>query len=783
MKLTFPQLRSRMQGWLWWSDAAFREALVELPDPHLTNDGLGGIAVEHIATLAHGWSVEQLVGLRREAWKAPTADRSVLGHLRALGRQNLCDHPPFGRHHADNPDPNHLIEQAIAGELPMSMVRRAAGLPGKAPAPALTPPLRGLLERGVAESHSHLGAAQRFDHLWGRAHAAIRSVGRLTITSKEERLFGLQVDHVFNIAAVLRTLLSRWAAASAAAGSPKGVQVTDLATSQGPPVARCLQWALAPQHNSPPAIDSLAVGPPHLFDDVDEESLQTQIWRIRSDQELPDQAETLVAQYLRLYARIWRWVVLDPGVPGLDWFKIWQRHKGLLKLDESKTLLHALESERESANLKSVEWRISPDAIKTRQLICGAVQLLRGIPPEDRPELGFVMHFSKPDDDKPQGADTRGIAWARKAQVKAQEMAELLERTPETLIFLRGVDLCNRELALPLWPTLLPLRTLVRAGQAAHQELEGRARGWGRLDGLRATIHMGEEFHHLQDGLRRLDELVSYGVLHKGDRVGHGLALGTAPARWCAARTHVLCPRGSRLDDLLWEWSLVADRRIRCIAERMTWLEAEILRLASVIYPQEDDLTLSTLRKARDLRHDADRVDDFLNGYTLAATLRAEGLARAWMIDPSFQPAIDEPIVVELHPQDGEVLAALQAEVARSFAAHHITVEANPSSNLIIGGLDELSVHPMFQLQPPAGKSRTPAVSVSINCDNLLVSDTNLAQEYRRTLHALQRRGVVGVAAMDWLEKARCAGMDARFTLPGSRETAPLDWFNSFFPA
>src|SRR5215510_1226888 len=52
---------------------------------------------------------------------------------------------------------------------------------------------------------------------------------------------------------------------------------------------------------------------------------------------------------------------------------------------------------------------------------------------------------------------------------------------------------------------------------------------------------------------------------------------------------------------------------------------------------------------------------------------------------------------------EGEFLAALQSALRRKLGARGITVEVNPTSNLLIGDLSDLTSHPLWRLHPPRG--------------------------------------------------------------------------------
>ena len=413
----------------------------------------------------------------------------------------------------------------------------------------------------------------------------------------------------------------------------------------------------------------------------------------------------------------------------------------------------------------------------TWQTIDQTVKLLRDQSQAERPEIGFVLHFPKPEGDHDDKVATlRYGGWIRTQLDRANALTQMLRGCPELLVYVRGLDLCNRELALPLWPALLPWERARRASQEAAIDLARRRPGWGKIPPFRATVHMGEEFRHLQDGLRRMAELIEFDILQVGDRVGHGLALGTRVNDWCDRFHTTVSPLGERLDDLIWEWEAYAARHVVPVQGRTIWLEDELQRLGRKLYGQATEA--HDLVRARRLRHDRSVLRALW-----AAPGRPVGdgmahiLAHLHLASSSLRALLAEPEEVRHHETDRATLKALQDHVRGLYARQSITVEANPSSNLAIGDLSTPADHPMFRLSPLSPKKGRPPVAVSINCDNLLVSDTNLAQEMNKTWKCLLHAGASSEEALAWLEKARLAGWNSRFTLPASKADETLDWF------
>ena len=128
------------------------------------------------------------------------------------------------------------------------------------------------------------------------------------------------------------------------------------------------------------------------------------------------------------------------------------------------------------------------------------------------------------------------------------------------------------------------------------------------------------------------------------------------------------------------------------------------------------------------------------------------------------------PIEVIADRQELEMLHAAQRWLRRELGRREITVESNPSSNLIIADYSTLGDHAVFRMQPlpwvrdPDGGH----VSVSVNTDNPITFASSLADEFAYLYFAMIKRGVSAQDALDWLNRARENGYQSRFTLPAS---------------
>lgn len=116
--------------------------------------------------------------------------------------------------------------------------------------------------------------------------------------------------------------------------------------------------------------------------------------------------------------------------------------------------------------------------------------------------------------------------------------------------------------------------------------------------------------------------------------------------------------------------------------------------------------------------------------------------------------------------EEGAMLTLLQDQLRREVNDRGITVEINPTSNLLIGNLGDIERHPLWRLRPPLHVDGQPSVSVCIGSDDPVTFGTTLREEYQLIEDALVLAGLSNNTVNAWLDDARKVGLRDRFTLP-----------------
>jgi hypothetical protein len=131
---------------------------------------------------------------------------------------------------------------------------------------------------------------------------------------------------------------------------------------------------------------------------------------------------------------------------------------------------------------------------------------------------------------------------------------------------------------------------------------------------------------------------------------------------------------------------------------------------------------------------------------------------------------IPETIDLRNVKHEQAALGQLQDGLRRKVGRLCLTIEVNPSSNLLVGDLGNFVGHPLWRLKPPTPEDGVPPLSVCIGSDDPLTFATTLPHEYQLLFDALILMGRSHEEALKWIDEARDAGMQSRFTLPPNVE-------------
>ncbi|MEO5339986.1 MAG: hypothetical protein H7837_05615 [Magnetococcus sp. MYC-9] len=512
---------------------------------------------------------------------------------------------------------------------------------------------------------------------------------------------------------------------------------------------------------------------------------------------------------------IFRLVAQPPGTPGFANFKVW-----FARAEYGNTMLrymrpHAaspgsrnpLQEQCEAitagGRVQRVEFRASfDDNDKIRCTVRDYLNRNR----KSRVGITFSQQLAKEEDvDQPSGIcalddpaikdnrksdSPRYVTLIRQYVNSVFNTVQFAMRHPEILLLIRGLDVVNHERRTPNWVPGLVYHFYNEQIEKAYRN-GCRKQSW-RPPPYRHTFHAGEDFWLPADGLRAVFEPIHFQILRRGDRIGHGLVLGLDLDRWAARSESRVTRFGVHLDDLVWEWSLL---RRGSIEGNLAIVEEEIARTLEQIRGRDLDnrvkgtvtlqsgLDIGVRWQAYERRFDYAQLkkwglvggmasdswfrQDKVNELDKTADEEVDRLYCEYLSKRSLWRALEEGCMVQVDERRIRRWQALQSFVIRLVAAGGITVEACPTSNVLISGINAYAEHPIFRLAPLDGSGR---LQVSLNTDDPITFSQTVCLEYQHLYQAALDQGIPGERALRWLEHVGKMGWNASF-LP-----SPLDY-------
>lgn len=424
----------------------------------------------------------------------------------------------------------------------------------------------------------------------------------------------------------------------------------------------------------------------------------------------------------------------------------------------------------------------------------------------------------KPPDDTGNSTGFRYANFYLDQRQHAQALVSVFQKYPLALRTIRGLDLCTDEAGIPVWVMAPLIRWVREAGRLAADRL--KRQGNKTPPPLRTSVHAGEDFIHLLSGLRRIDDTVRFLELEEGDRLGHALALGIDASGWCTNAGRVVQTREERLLDLVWEWSCYTKCDVEVTSKRLAYVSSEIRRLARTIFKdagplsdKPEDLVLwweqlhddKSLREVgfpskptlsnvsrKNSRKDDSRdtfTRDDLDSDRIEDSSQARRLMRAYLRDERVwrNGRVLETLDLRNLNHEAPALSALQTALQSKIGQLCLTIEVNPSSNLLIGDLIDFKNHPLWRMKPIDESGTSSPLSICIGTDNPITFATTLPHEYQLLFDAIVLGDKTHEVAVKWIEEVREAGMRTRFTLPAdvaklSQELRPTNLQNRESP-
>lgn len=487
----------------------------------------------------------------------------------------------------------------------------------------------------------------------------------------------------------------------------------------------------------------------------------------------------MLYRYVLAKSKFRQFIEQTNGKKGFANFSTYERHKDMM-LDaypayKRIALTLAAEESLHVHNVTSLETRIAPknDLRKMLADFLMTEKYCRAERDGEKQDIRFVYHFIKRYED-----DTReGFVRHHKLRhdIRRQTLNMVVMHRYKRKVFekLVGVDAANTELGCSP-------EVFAQSFRYLRKRCEGR---------LHFTYHAGEDFYDIADGLRAIDEAIRLLHLGNGERIGHGLALGTiAHYYYHRQECTIAISKQCLLDNCAWLLVRSQELGISVATKVRHMLESWFNRLLCEIYGSHD--TLHTYYSAMLLRGDNPRALSYgkrrscnvipdwescdLDPNPRLGVIRKNPDAIRLYHDYHFMGTVKKEgkRIVEFKISEGyeELITTMQEAIMEEIERRGIVIECCPTSNFKIGYEDRYDYQPIFRFNSVSDAAGEHHLPVTINTDDIGVFHTTLDNEYAIiALAALKKKDSEGRPlysrrmVMSWLEQIRENGFKYRF--------------------
>jgi len=449
-------------------------------------------------------------------------------------------------------------------------------------------------------------------------------------------------------------------------------------------------------------------------------------------------------------------------------------------------------------------------------------------------ELYFVIHFFKRKDNLfflnskkgnrhkldveiKQSVTSRDAILREQVRKHALSLRELRERHPDFAQWIRGIDAASSEIAARPEAFAQAFRML-----KYHQLRDNYAEIKGKLvnNRLNITFHAGEDFFDVVDGMRYMDECIRFLCMERGDRFGHGVALGIDVKQFYELKERkIMLSKQLLLDNTAWLLSKVRKFGLGHHLNEVYRLENLFKGLYSEIYINGSPSSLQHIDYQQyydswKLRGDDPEIyfqyfDQQHTTYkrksigsyfencinltywercrlnkmnskldSLRKRIEIAQLYFEYHYNPNVKNIGTEIKQFEITPEYIKLVEDVQEKMLKLISQLNIAIETNPTSNYLIGPISQYAQHPIKRWYnigleyEPDKIAKSPQLSVSINTDDSGIFATSLENEYALMAIALEKEKDENGDPLykpsmiyDWLDKIREMGLQQSFNV------------------
>lgn len=490
--------------------------------------------------------------------------------------------------------------------------------------------------------------------------------------------------------------------------------------------------------------------------------------------------EKLFLQYLRIKTAVFSLLVHRPGERGLKNFV--DHFKQIKVYAPESSLPRPANHAEPGLRVHAVERRVAPDAWPTA---CERWDGEDGARPASKAgqEKAWLVHFQR-SGHRPGALPLFGDA-IRQMNGDADRMIRAVAAQPRRLNTLRGIDVAGVEVDQPLW---VSVETLRRA-RARSSEIAGRRPGL-KLQPLRLTLHTGEDFDWLTSGVRAIAEPFHWKLIERGDRIGHGIAITFEPREWWKRKEGQVFEVKviDRLLDLAFlaayterdrseeqnQWlaqqiqAIVKQLRFKDKLDGASEAKTNLVETAKKVWGALGDRTMRRLVSGAGRRGDLGELhEEWIHAYFWNRSTQKRAHQTIWMKVDNDRGELR----IRSQRTERDLLVIARQRLIREVARWQVCIESNPSSNLVVGGLESMGAAQDFLQRRPTRHDLHEAETLTwtISTDDPITFSTSLADEYAYAWAGMvlrEGRPYDPAYARALLEEAAATSMRTRFTIP-----------------
>lgn len=411
-------------------------------------------------------------------------------------------------------------------------------------------------------------------------------------------------------------------------------------------------------------------------------------------------------------------------------------------------------------SLVGLEARISPKetAEENRKAISENLKALEKIE-EGKNRTFFVFHFVKEPDKELTSGKQQCRHYKKRMEIRNKAIAieQFRQNYPQEAAMVYGIDACSPEIGCR--PEVFAQAfTYLRGMQVSTDKYSEK------MPRLGISYHVGEDFLDIVDGLRAIDEAIHFLQMDSGDRLGHALALGVNPKEWYEFKgKRVLMTKQDHLDNIVWIYMKIRKYKIHHSESMLQELHRNYIHCFQEIYGCNIKCDINVYYDAWKLRGDDPEI--YLGDYFEEETewgyfarnecypenkrIRKQKLCRDLYImyhyDENVKKQGAEVVECKVGRDLIEVIEHIQKCLQREVARMGISIEANPSSNYMIGTFNRYDQHPIRNFFNKGltvnydELMESPQIDVTINTDDQAVFSTSLENEYAYIALAMEK--------------------------------------------